>query len=400
MLVIAKLLLGLQFVAAVGAEVAANETPIVSTAPSEAGRTETTVTTTLTPSAGWQGLRGRLSYNPRAFWRMAGATPTGAKPLLLHQLNSTYVPVLQDRTQFELRAVGTIGDVDTAAQQQVFANNETAPLVEDLRVYSLSLAPTLEHQFSPVWSLQLSLPATLQGPLGKQTTAAGAQSLPDTRSIGLVSSLARALSTTRSVQLGLSSQFAEFETTYAMSTTLVAGARQVHSRTTTSTLSIGGGRVDVIARDASTDAPISAEAGTNYFVAGNVGLNERHEHGDTSLRFVLDARVDPFSQALRPTASLVADSTLSLSESFEVSGSLGASTVTTFEALPSDPNETGLNVGAQVSWRRNALQLQGGLRGSLRGPNLDPEREEDFDLRERSASVFIAAQWTLAGERR
>jgi hypothetical protein len=406
MLGVAKALLVARVLAALDAETVMAEAPVLTATPNVGNlRTEPTLSEAVTPSAGiqsttTQGIRFAAQYAPRALWRQSDSAPTGADPLLLHQLNLTYRPFMRLPTTLELQLNGTIGDVDMAAQGRVFTTNQTAPLNADLRLYSVVFTSALQHSVGMLWFWQLSVPLVLQGPLGSQE-ALSAFALRESRSVGAIFSVGRKLNSTQSLLLSLNTQFAQFADTTSESATMLLGWQAQLSRTTSTSLGAGGGWVH--ASTSETTQPMAGGLPANsstFFGAGNATVTRTREHGADSVIFTLDARADPFTQALRPTASLVANSSFGVSKHVTVAGNLGASTVTSLHALPSDQNETGINAALTTTWAGQVLAFRFGLRGSLRGPNLDPDRTEPFRFRERLLAAFIGVHWGITRQPR
>lgn len=408
MLGFATALCTLRLLGAIDAEATVSQTPTVGAIQtSGVTPTESTVSSTVAPSIGVEstttlGTRFSAGYSPRALWRWGATTSTGAEPLLLHLLHLNYRPLNRTRTQLDLQAAGSIGDVDTGAQTQVFTNNETAPLSADLRLYNASLTASVAHTLSPRWQWQMTLPVNIQGPLGETQSSDTNQPLLQTsRSAGLSTSLGHNLSLTRALQFSVNSQLAEFQDTLSLSTAALIGWQQRMSRLSSLGIGLGAGRLTLLDRG---DDPIVANTAqtqdSSYFLAGSASVAHRSQHGSESLAFTLDARVDPFTQALRPTAFLNFDANRNLSARTSVSASLGASTVTSFEALDTDPNETGVNAAVGLGWTRNSMTLRSGLRGSLRGPNLDPDRADGFKIREKLLAFFVGINWGVLGTRR
>jgi hypothetical protein len=402
MLLIAKALLGLQLVAALDAESAIGQSPVQTTTPGAASQTETSFTTVVAPSAGVSsdangGPQFTGTYSPRALWRVSASAPTGAEPLLLHQMLLSYRPTGAERTQLEFQGLGSVGDVDRGAQGQVFTGSQTAPLSEDLRVYNAAFTTNVVHRLTHLWTLRTGVPLAVSGPLGEQDETA-VFAVRTSRSVGLVLGLDRALNRRDSVGINLTTQLAEFEDASALSTVgYLSWSRRLSSLSQFS-VGAGVGRVTVLESEETEGAAPAAQSG--LFGAGTASLSRTRRHGADSLTFGLDAVVDPFTQAIRPTAAVTGTSNYELGKRVNLSAALGASTVTTLRALPTNPNETGVNASVTIDWRLNDVRLSSGLRAALRGPNLDPDQEEPFELRERTIMLFAGVHWDIAGARR
>jgi hypothetical protein len=112
-----------------------------------------------------------LSYRPRFVLQVPNPSET-VRPLLLHQLLSTYQSNLTNRTSLQISALASAGEVTYLAQQQVFSPG-TAPAAGERVPLALgTLSTNLSHSTSERNRVSLGLSSGYSAPLDSSEAAA------------------------------------------------------------------------------------------------------------------------------------------------------------------------------------------------------------------------------------
>lgn len=385
--VAATLALGLQFVAAATADLAAGIQPVIAGEPGEPA-----VTMALTPAAGIvDDTRGAIFsgiYSPRAFWRH----PYGLgvlRPALLHSLQLSYNPLPEGRTRFGISSNATMGELDYTAVQSVFGEEQSvAPSDPFIDVLTASVSLSLRHAINRRLTLNTSLNSSYQ------ETSFGAGVEPfSSYDVRLGPSLAYRLTRRDSLIVSVGSQLAFFETSDQLSVELTAGYSRVVSRRYQFTMSAGAGRIEQFSNDGQDqDQVIGALRLTEplYYGLGAFTAARARENGSDSLSMGLEARVDPLLQQIRPQASVSLSSTERLDRRVVLGANAAAFSVVFAEPLEFEPSETGVNATGYVDFQFADFTLGTGVRLGFRAPHL----EQAFEFRETQAVGFLRVSWS------
>jgi hypothetical protein len=377
---------GLQTTGALDAELGAGQLPTVGGQP-----TELAATATLAPSISLLeptplGERFSASYTPRAYWRLPEPGMLH-RPALLHLLALSYGPILKPRTEVRLQAGVAFGELDYSAVREVFGDEQTTTLDEPLQLLSLSAALTVRRTLSRRWSLTVAAPVTFSTML----SGASQSTLPagDTVTVGIQPDVSHRLTRRDTVSVGANSTVATFGESQQLSSRVNVGWQRRLSPAVETSVMAGAGRVDVLVVDPARMASRAPEP--FYFGVASAGISRRREFGSDSLMVALDARVDPILQAIRPQATLRANTSERVSQRVSVGAGIGAAVAVAPEALVGDPSETLLHASVDCTYNRSPYVFRSGIRGSIAGPHL----AQPFQITEQVLMAFVGVNWSF-----
>ncbi len=399
-----SLAFALQLFAGAYSEVAAGVLPAPVALDHPQPRSEGAVTVSVAPSVGVQettrrGARFRAAYSPRAFWRLpnqrcsvqqddsADATDQEGclRPALLHQLAFAVSPVLEERTTLTMASSLTMGQLDYVGVRQVFGETQANAPIDDslfIEVFALNAAASLRYMVSRRWTLVTEIPWSYST---TPPTVADIEGDQDSQLFGFRQDAIHRLTPTDSLRFAIASQYALFPIRKQVSVEASVGWGKRLMPTLASDVSVGVGRIQEVGSPADGQQKLDPQ----YYGVGSASLSRTRETGSDSIRFALDARLDPFLFELRPQASLLLATAHQVSRRVSFVADAAAYAVAFVPSIDSSINESGANASASVVWSRQ-YQVRGGVRAGFRAPNL----VDDFAVREKMAMLYASINWS------
>jgi hypothetical protein len=224
----------------------------------------------------------------------------------------------------------------------------------------------------------------------QQSTALGLL-FRNTSTVGATVGVAERMTSRDDLTLDVGPSLVFFDTSTNLQTSATVGWGHTLTPTYQTQLSLGGGRTDLVGAELDPRRVVPLRRDPLYFGLANASITRSTPGGDDTVRFGTNARVDPVLQTIRPQISLDVTSTRRLAGGLSISGSGVASTVASQTPLPSDPDETGVQLRLTLAWAVDAFSFRLNAAAVGRGPHL----ARGFEIRQRSLSGGFGVTWSF-----